>query len=179
MHVLHTLGRKKKKIQNSLEVISLCVPVLVWPGLPLGTWHFSARSHLARAATWMPDGLFAREEEEEEEGKPCPPCKCCWEKAWQGINVKIGEKNGKSVSEIVEERLSWAELPGLGSGAGSEEVPSNKCLVLQAQGWGTGGFCAHWVWLGFSGAVTMPVPALWRAFSNAASAQAASSAPVW
>jgi len=50
--------------KSNLEVICLCVVGLLTAVIATG----NARSHLAKAAAWVPDGLFAREPQEE--GKP-------------------------------------------------------------------------------------------------------------
>lgn len=167
-------------------MISVCVLVLVWPGIATGNVALFRQIPLSKSchmdARWAPcQGGGGG-------GKALPTLQTLLRKSCQGISVKTG-KSGRSVSEVVEQRWSWAELSsreGERSTVGKAgpwcwecRSSSNKCLPLEAQGGEElGDFHVDRVWLGFYGAVTMPVSGLWRAFFNSASAQAASSAPV-
>lgn len=135
MACTHTLSTSWGK-KNNLEVISLCVTLcllLLWL-LPV-MWHSSARSHIGTAATWVPDGLFAREQKGRRES-PAPPCEHSWEKAWWAVSGKLENwlKVGENISEVMRWRLSWVCLSKIqGSAAVGGRLSSGDWSVGTAQ----------------------------------------------
>lgn len=172
-------GKRKKIIWKSFLCLSLCS---LWPWLLLVMWHFSARSHIANAVTWMPDGLFAREPEEQ--GKPCsapqvPPSKSLpgsyWEIGnWSNMEKMYVKSLGEGWVEFASQNPRLFHSAGKGretrlgrlsSSNRNVEPHSNKWLTLDMDRRVTGVFSyLQDLTLWFYDAVTMSMLCLWGEF---------------